>query len=54
MKNETLSGRGGSRPGAGRPQKEKEQKAKKYTFWLYQWEVQTVRDFVKQLRNKTN
>lgn len=49
----TTSGHGGKRTGAGRPKgttKPPEQKTKSYTFRLYQWEVQTVRDFVKWLR----
>ena len=44
--------RGGTRKGAGRPSKPEEQQAKRYTFRLYQWEVETVREFIKSLRNK--
>lgn len=52
--------RGGARAGAGRPKgtkkpiKPESEKAKKYTFWLYQWEVQTVRQYIKYLRAANN
>ncbi len=45
--------RGGKREGAGRPKgttKPEEEKTKKYSFRLYIWEVQKVRDFIKSLR----
>ena len=47
---------GGKRPGAGRPKgtghpiKPDKEKTKSYTFRLYQWEVSTVRQFIKHLR----
>ena len=44
--------RGGKRTGAGRPKKLPEEQAKRYTFRLYKWEVETVRNFIKSLRNK--
>jgi len=47
--------RGGPRAGAGRPKgttKPEDQKAKRYTFRLYRWEVETVRNFIKSLRSK--
>ena len=44
--------RGGKRKGAGRPCKPIEQQAKRYTFRLYQWEVETVRNYIKSLRIK--
>lgn len=44
--------RGGSRQGAGRPTKPEAEQAKRYTFRLYQWEVEKVREFIKSLRNK--
>lgn len=42
--------RGGRREGAGRPQKTQEEKTKRYTFRLYIWEVEKVREFIKSLR----
>lgn len=45
--------RGGKREGAGRPKgtvKPDEEKAKRYTFRLYIWEVEKVREFIKSLR----
>lgn len=44
--------RGGKRLGAGRPAKPKNEQAKRYTFRLYEWEVEDVRNFIKELRNK--
>lgn len=44
--------RGGKRQGAGRPKKPEAEQAKRYTFRLYNWEVETVRNFIKSLRNK--
>ena len=44
--------RGGKREGAGRPTKPIEQQAKRYTFRLYSWEVEKVRNFIKSLRIK--
>lgn len=44
--------KGGKRIGAGRPSKPDEQKTKKYTFRLYLWEVEKVRNYIKSLRNK--
>lgn len=44
--------RGGTRAGAGRPRKPEEQQAKRYTFRLYQWEVEKVREFIKTLRKQ--
>ena len=44
--------RGGTRKGAGRPSKPEAEQAKRYTFRLYQWEVKTVRNFIKSLRSK--
>ena len=44
--------RGGKRAGAGRPTKPEAEQAKRYTFRLYQWEVEQVRNFIKELRNK--
>ena len=43
---------GGKRAGAGRKPLPEEKKTKKYTFWLYPWEVEKVREFIKTLRNK--
>lgn len=43
---------GGARQGAGRKPKPEEQKAKNVTFKLYSWEVQTVRRFIKNMRNR--
>lgn len=42
--------RGGKREGSGRPKKPEEQKTKKYSFRLYVWEVEKVREFIKSLR----
>lgn len=45
--------RGGKREGAGRPigtTKPEEEKTKRYTFRLYIWEVEKVREFIKSLR----
>jgi len=47
--------RGGKREGAGRPFgsiKPEALKAKRYTFRLYQWEVEKVRNYIKSLRTK--
>lgn len=44
--------RGGKRLGAGRPAKPKNEQAKRYTFRLYEWEVEDVKNFIKELRNK--
>ncbi len=44
--------RGGKREGAGRPKKPESEQAKRYTFRLYQWEVEKVREFIKSLRTK--
>ena len=44
--------RGGKRQGSGRPKKPESEQAKRYTFRLYQWEVEKVREFIKSLRNK--
>ncbi len=47
--------RGGPRKNAGRPKgttKPEDQKTKPYTFRLYRWEVKTVKNFIKSLRNK--
>lgn len=44
--------RGGKRQGSGRPKKPESERAKRYTFRLYQWEVEKVREFIKSLRNK--
>lgn len=44
--------RGGKREGAGRPQKPDAEKTKRYTFRLYQWEVEKIRNYIKSLRNK--
>ena len=46
--------RGGKREGAGRPAKPETEQAKRYTFRLYDWEVEDVREYIKKLRaNKT-
>lgn len=48
-----LMTRGGKREGAGRPKgsgKPEEEKTKKYSFRLYIWEVEKVREFIKKLR----
>lgn len=42
--------RGGKREGAGRPQIPDNMKAKQVTFWLYSWEVEKVRQFIKTIR----
>lgn len=42
--------RGGKREGAGRPRLTEDKKAKKYTFALYLWEVEKVRQFIKTIR----
>lgn len=42
--------RGGKRQGAGRPAKPKTEQAKRYTFRLYDWEVEDVRMYIKKLR----
>lgn len=44
--------RGGKREGAGRPPLPINLKAKNKTFKLYDWEVGTVRAFIKFLRKK--
>ena len=44
--------RGGKREGAGRPTKPENEKAQRYTFRLYQGEVEKVREFIKSLRSK--
>jgi len=44
--------RGGKRVGAGRPKKPESEQAKRYTFRLYNWEVEKVRDYIKSLRTK--
>lgn len=44
--------RGGKRDGAGRPTVPDEKKAKNRTFKLYDWEVEKVREFIKELRKK--
>ncbi len=44
--------RGGKREGSGRPEKPESEQAKRYTFRLYQWEVERVREFIKSLRIK--
>lgn len=47
--------RGGKRQGAGRPSVPKENKAKQVSLWLYEWEIEKVRQYVKTLReNKKN
>jgi CRISPR/Cas system-associated protein Cas10 (large subunit of type III CRISPR-Cas system) len=43
--------RGGKREGAGRPRISEDKKAKKYTFALYSWEVEKVRQFIKTIRH---
>lgn len=48
------SGRGGKREGAGRPFIPEEQKAKNRTFKLYDWEVDKVKQFIKELRINKN
>lgn len=42
--------RGGKREGAGRPRISENKKQKKYTFALYLWEVEKVRQFIKTIR----
>lgn len=44
-------GRGGYRTGAGRPPKPDTEKAKRYTFRLYDWEVEKIRNYIKSLRS---
>lgn len=44
--------RGGKREGSGRPRKPENEQAKRYTFRLYLWEVERVREFIKSLRTK--
>lgn len=44
--------RGGKRQGSGRPRKPESEQAKRYTFRLYLWEVERVREFIKSLRTK--
>jgi hypothetical protein len=44
--------RGGKREGAGRPVKTEEEKAKRYTFRLYQGEPEKVRAYIKSIRSK--
>lgn len=42
--------RGGKREGSGRPKKPESQKSKKYNIRMYEWEVEPVKNFIKQLR----
>lgn len=42
--------RGGKREGAGRPPKA--EKTRNRTFRLYEWEIEKVKEFIKQLRAK--
>lgn len=42
--------RGGKREGAGRPPVPINKKAKTYSFVLYDWEVEKVRQYIKFLR----
>ena len=44
--------RGGKRKGAGRPPVPEEKKAKNTTIKLYPWEVDKVKQFIKELRKK--
>lgn len=44
--------RGGKRTGAGRPTKPEAEQAKRYTFRLYLWEVDKVKEFIKSLRKQ--
>lgn len=46
--------RGGKRKGAGRPPVPEEKKAKNRTFKLYDWEVDKVKQFIKELRINKN
>lgn len=46
--------RGGKRQGAGRPPVPIEKKAKTYSFVLYDWEVEKVKQFIKVLRQNKN
>ena len=49
--------RGGKREGAGRPKgsgKPEDQIAKTYSFRLYLWEVNKVKEFIKSLRKKSS
>lgn len=43
--------RGGKRQGAGRPRLSDDKKTKKYTFALYSWEVERVKQFIKAIRH---
>ena len=43
--------RGGARTGAGRKPVPESRKAKNYTFKLYEWEIQIIKDFIKKIRN---
>ncbi len=43
--------RGGKRQGAGRPPVPIEKKAKTYSIVLYDWEVEKVRQYIKNLRS---
>ena len=45
--------RGGKRKGAGRPPKPKELKAKNVTFKLYLWEIEKVKEFIKNIREQS-
>lgn len=42
--------RGGRREGSGRKPVPEDKKAKNTTFKLYDWEVEKVKEFIKQLR----
>ena len=44
--------RGGARQGAGRPSVPDDKKAKNRTIKLYDWEVEPVKKFIKELRGK--
>lgn len=46
--------RGGKREGAGRPPAPNSKKTKNRTFKLYDWEVEKVKEFIKQLRKNGN
>lgn len=51
--NVTSSGRGGKRPGAGRPfGTTKENKKKPYSFKLSEEEAKAVKDLLAKMRNK--
>ena len=43
---------GGRRDGSGRKTKTDSEKAKNRTIRLYDWEVEPVREFIKNLRKK--